>query len=59
MGGEFFSHDGLVGVADGAVWFGLTGDSQIRIFTFQTPDGAGVRPASMGISAGPAPAPET
>ena len=24
MGGDFFSHDGLVGTADGAVWFGLT-----------------------------------
>lgn len=58
MVGEFFSHDGLVGTADGAVWFGLTGEGQIRLFTFQTPDGAGVRPASMGISAGPAPAPE-
>ena len=58
MGGDFFSHDGLVGTADGAVWFGLTGDGQIRIFTLQTPEGAGVRPVSPGISAGPSPAPE-
>lgn len=58
MGGDFFSHDGLVGTADGAVWFGLTGDGQIHIFTLQTPEGAGVRPVSPGISAGPSPAPE-
>lgn len=58
MGGEFFSHDGLVGVGDGAVWFGLTGDGQIRLFTFQTSDGAGIRPASFEVSTGPAPAPE-
>ncbi len=58
MGGEFLSHGGLVGTADGAVWFGLTGDGQIRIFTLQTPEGAGVRPVSGGISAGPSPAPE-
>lgn len=59
IGGDFFSRGGLVGAADGAVWFGLTGDGQIRIFTLQTPEGAGVRPASPGISAGPSPAPET
>lgn len=58
MSGDFFSHDGLVGTADGAVWFGLTGDGQIHIFTLQTPEGAGVRPVSLGISAGPSPAPE-
>lgn len=52
MSGETISHNGMVGLGGGAVWFALTGDGEIRVFTLQSEDGLGVRPASVGITAG-------
>jgi len=43
---------GLASAADGAVWFGLVEDGDIRIFTIQT-DQWSIRPAGeVGVQAG-------
>lgn len=52
MSGGIISHSGMVGLGGGAVWFAPTGDGEIRVFTLQSEDGLGVRPASVGITAG-------
>lgn len=52
MSGGTISHNGMVGLGSGAVWFASTGNGEIRIFTLQSEDGLGVRPASAEITAG-------
>lgn len=49
--GELFAYDGLVGVGNGAAWFGLVEDGEIRLFTLQAADWNGVRPVEE-ITAG-------
>ena len=48
--GDLFAHDGLVGVGNGAAWFGLLEDGSIRLFTLQGQNYA-IRPLE-GITAG-------
>lgn len=38
----FIMNGGLAGVADGALWFGLVEDGEIRVFTVQDEDGNGI-----------------
>ena len=51
MQGSLLGRNGLVGVGDGDVWFGLTEDGTIRLFTLQTPNGWSVRPEQTGVTA--------
>ena len=51
MQGSLLGRNGLVGVGDGDVWFGLTEDDTIRLFTLQTPHGWSVRPEQTGVTA--------
>ena len=39
-----FTRNGLVGVADGAAWFGLVEDGEIRLFSLWSAQGLGVGP---------------
>ena len=39
-----FTRDGLVGVGDGAAWFGLVEDGEIRLFSLWSAQGLGVGP---------------
>ncbi len=43
---DLFWHDGLVGAANGFIWFGLLEGEGIRVVTVQSESGAAVRPAS-------------
>ena len=39
-----FTRNGLVGVGDGAAWFGLVEDGEIRLFSLWSGQGLGVGP---------------
>lgn len=47
-----FTRNGLVGVGDGAAWFGLVEDGEIRLFSLWSAQGLGVSPLEGGPSAG-------